>query len=217
LRNIFKRREKALTAGGDALAAIRSPGWDAVPLLGGGSRQRIQEIFNRAQSSSYGWMYANSPAVRTVIDVIVRNVGQLELRLFEEVSQSERTPKPDHPAALSLRYPNTATTSDAFIRSLFKDFLIYDNAYALLVPSGNQQLSLMRIPSYMVEVMGSSLFEAEIYRVWPQGAWMSGGMWGGAGTPTDFLAAQVLHWHGEHPLGSARRAVTSRHAARCRR
>jgi hypothetical protein len=49
--------------------------------------------------------------------------------------QSERQPKPDHPAALSLRYPNETTTSDAFIRSMFKDFLIYDNAYALMMPA----------------------------------------------------------------------------------
>jgi hypothetical protein len=120
-------------ASGDALTAMRDPAWNVFPLLGGGSRERIQNVFNRAQSASYGWMYANSPSVRTVIDVIVRNVGQLELRLFEEISQSERQPKPDHPAALSLRYPNETTTSDAFIRSMFKDFLIYDNAYALMM------------------------------------------------------------------------------------
>jgi HK97 family phage portal protein len=180
--------------------AIRDGVMNPYPLLGGGARQRIQGIFNRAQSANYGWMYANSPAVRTVIDVIVRNVGQLELRLYEETSQSEREPKPDHPAALSLRYPNGTTTSDGFIRSMFKDFLIYDNAYALLAPAPGNRLAMMRIPSYMVEVMGPSLFEADLYRVWPQGAWTTTGMWGGMGTPTDFTADQIMHWHGEHPL-----------------
>jgi HK97 family phage portal protein len=198
VRNPLKR--KALTSSAGAIDAIRNPSWNAYPLLGGGARDRIQNIFNRAQSANYGWMYSHSPAVRTVVDVIVRNVGQLELRLFEEVSQSERQPRPDHPAALSLRYPNETTTADGFIRSLFKDYLIYDNAYALLVPGTGDRITLIRIPAFMVEVMGSSLFQAEVYRVWPQGAWMSGGMWGGGGTSVDYAPENILHWHGEHPL-----------------
>jgi phage portal protein BeeE len=101
---------------------------------------------------------------------------------------------------LSLRYPNETTTSDAFIRSMFKDFLIYDNAYALMMAAPSNRLTLVRIPAYMVEVMGPSLFEADIYRVWTQGAWTSNGQWGGSGTAIDFPADQIMHWHGEHPL-----------------
>jgi HK97 family phage portal protein len=193
-------QKKALTTSANAVDAMRDPGWNPYPLLGGGARERIQNIFNRAQSANYAWMYSNSPAVRTVVDVIVRNVGQLELRLFEEVSESERQPRPEHPAALSLRYPNETSTADAFIRALFKDYLIYDNAYALLVPAAGGQINLIRIPAFMVEVMGSSLFQAEVYRVWPQGAWTSGTTWGGSGTPVDYPAENVLHWHGENPL-----------------
>src|SRR5690242_14859888 len=126
--NPFKRQEKAFTGTGDAVGALRAPGWNPYPLLGGGAQQRINDIFNRAQSANYGWMYANSPAVRTVIDLLVRNVGQLDLRLYEEIDESERQPRSDHPAALSLRYPNETTSSDGFIRSMFKDYLIYDNA-----------------------------------------------------------------------------------------
>lgn len=194
------RREKSLTGTPAVVEGLQSGGVSAIQLLGGGSRERIQGVFNRAQSANYGWMYANSPAVRTVIDVIVRNVGQLDLRLFEEVTEAERQPRPDHPAALSLRYPNETTTSDGFVRSMFKDFLLYDNAYAILVPAANNMLWINRIPAYMVEVMGASLFEADIYRVWPQGAWTNNGMWGGSGTPVEYLPEQILHWHGEHPL-----------------
>jgi HK97 family phage portal protein len=192
--------KKSLTTSDGTIDALRNPGWNAYPLLGGGARERIQNIFNRAQSANYAWMYSNSPAVRTVVDVIVRNVGQLELRLFEEVSESERQPRPDHPAALSLRYPSATSTADAFIRSLFKDYLIYDNAYALLIPDAAGRITLLRIPAFMVEVMGSSLFQAEVYRVWPQGAWTSAATWGGSGTPVDYPAESILHWHGENPL-----------------
>jgi HK97 family phage portal protein len=198
LQNPFKR--KAITASGDALITLRDPSWNAFPLLGGGAQNRIKNSFTRAQSANYGWMYANSAAVRTVIDVIVRNVGQLELRLYEEVDESERQPRPDHPAAMSMRYPNETTSSDQFVRSMFKDFLIYDNAYAVMVPGVNDRIVMMRIPAYMVEVMGPSLFETSVYRVWPQGAWTTTGTWGGFGTPVDYRPDQIMHWHGEHPL-----------------
>jgi HK97 family phage portal protein len=197
VKNPFRR--KALEGTGDAVGALRSPGWNPYPLLGGGAQQRINDIFNRAQSANYGWMYANSPAVRTVIDLLVRNVGQLDLRLYEEVDEAELQPRPDHPAALSLRYPNETTSSDGFIRSMFKDYLIYDNAYALLTPAANGQLTLMRIPAFMVVVEGRSLFDADVYRVWTQGAYQSG-LWSGVGESVDFTPDQIMHWHGEHPL-----------------
>src|SRR5215207_9226268 len=114
---------KALTGSSTVLEALRGREWAPWPLLGGGSRQRILNAYNTAQSANYAWMYTNSPAVRTVIDLIVRNLGQLDPRLYEEISESERQPRPEHPAALSLRYPNEDTTSDSFIRSLVKDFL----------------------------------------------------------------------------------------------
>jgi HK97 family phage portal protein len=200
----FRRRksaeaeQKALSGSADVISGIRD-GWSAFPLLGSGSRERIQNIYNVAQGASYGWMYSRSPAVRTVIDMIVRSMGELDLRLFEEVAEDEWQPKPDHPAMLSLRYPNETTTMDGFVRSMVKDFLIHDNAYALLTPAAGNQFSISRIPAHMVVVQGDSLFDIELYRVWPQGAWTTAGAWGGGGTPIDLLPSQVLHWHGEHP------------------
>ncbi|HET6409145.1 MAG TPA: phage portal protein, partial [Chthoniobacteraceae bacterium] len=180
-------KKKALTATAGALDAIADQSWQPYPLLGGGSRQRIQDAYNTAQSASYAWMYTNSPAVRTVVDVIARNVGQLDLRLYEEVDEAERQPKPDHPAALSLRYPNLDTTSDSFIRSLFTDYLIYKNAYALMIPAGNQ-IAFEHMPAANIEIRGNSLFRAEGYRYHRiDGTWV------------DFTPEQVMHWRGENP------------------
>jgi phage portal protein BeeE len=198
---IFKRNKgdaKALSASGGVVAAIED-GWSAMPLLGSGARQRIQNIYNVAQSAQYGWLYSRSPALRQVIDGIVRDVGALELRLYEEASAADRQPRPDHPAALSLRYPSTEQTGDQLNRALALDKLIYDNAYALLTPAADDEVGLVRVPAHMVEVQGNSMFRAENYRVWPQGAWTSAGSWGGGGTPVDFTPEQILHWHGEHP------------------
>jgi HK97 family phage portal protein len=182
------KREKALTATPAVLDGLRDGGWSPFPLLGGGARQRIVGAYNTAQSANYAWIYTNSPAVRTVVDVIVRNIGQLDLRLYEELSESERQARPDHPAALSLRYPNEQTSSDSFTRSMFKDFLLFDNAYALLEPAPGGQLSLNRMPAHMVEILGSSMFRAEGYRLRRFD-----------GTFVDFDADSVLHWRGENP------------------
>jgi HK97 family phage portal protein len=181
-------RKKALTASPAVLDAIRDQGWSPYPLLGGGSRQRITEAYNTAHTAQYGWLYRRSPAVRQVVDVIVRNIGQLELRLYEEVSESERQARPEHPAALSLRYPTEEVTSDKLIRSLFKDFLVNDDAYALLTPATAGQIGLTWVPTQLVEIRGSSLFRAEGYRVHRRD-----------GTFLDFTPDQVLHWYGENP------------------
>jgi HK97 family phage portal protein len=188
MRNPFKRREKALTAAPAVLDALVTQGWTPYPLLGGGSRDRILDVYNTAKSASYAWMYANSPAVRTVIDCIVRNVGQLDLRLYKEVSEAERTAQPDHPAAMSLRYPNETTSADQFIRQLFKDFLIFDDATALLMEAAGQKINMNWVPFHMIEVRGSSLFQADLYRYWRVD-----------GSYQDFPPANILHWHGENP------------------
>jgi len=181
-------KKKALTGSPAVLDALRDGSMQPYPLLGGGSRQRIQDAYNTAQSANFSWIYRRSPAVRKVVDVIVRNVGQLDLRLYEEVSEDERQPRPEHPAALSMRYPNENASADSFIRAMFKDFLLFDNAYALLTPAPNGQLSLNRMPVPMVEIRGSSMFVAEGYRLWRRD-----------GTFIDFTPDQVWHWHGEDP------------------
>jgi len=182
-------KQKALTGSPAVVDALSSRQVAPFPLLGGGNRQRIQDAYNTAKSANYAWIYTNSPAVRTVVDVLVRNIGQLDLRLYEEISEDERHPDPTHPAALSLRYPNEETPADAFIRSLIKDFLIFDDAYAVISPASGGQINLNWVPAHMVEVRGSSLFRAEGYRVWRiDGTWL------------DFPPDQMLHWHGENPL-----------------
>jgi hypothetical protein len=60
--------------------------------------------------------------------------------------------------------PERDVASDKFTRSMFKDFLLFDNAYALMEPAAGNQVSLNRMPAHMVEVRGASMFTAEGYR-----------------------------------------------------
>jgi len=181
-------QQKALTGTPAVLEALSERTLQPFPLLGAGQRQRIQDAYNTAKSASYAWMYTRSPAVRTVVDVLVRNVGQLDLRLYEEVSEDERHPDPTHPAALSLRYPSEGTNSAQFIRQLFKDYLIADDAFAVIEPASGGQISLLWTPYHMVEIRGPSLWRADGYRVWRRD-----------GTFVDIAPDNMLHWYGENP------------------
>ena len=202
-------RRKALTATPAVLDTIRS-GNTFTRRLGPSARERVTQAFNQAQSANLSQLYLTSPAVRTVLDVIVRNVGQLDLRLFEEISETERQPRPEHPAALSLRYPNEDTTSDGFIRSFLIDKLIVDNAYALMTPAAGGQVTFNWLPAASMEIGGPSAFKADFYRYWRRD-----------GSIVQFDADAIMHWKGESPtdprMGSSRldtlRAVIAEDAA----
>lgn len=189
-------RRKAVTATPAVLDSIRG-GNSFLRRLGPSARERVTAAFNQAQSAHLSQLYLTSPAVRSVLDVIVRNIGQLDLRLYEEINDAERQARPDHPAALSLRYPNEDTTSDSFIRAYLLDKLIFDNAYALISPAAGQQLSFNWLPASSIEVMGASAFKADAYRYWRRD-----------GSFIDFPAENIMHWRGESPqdprMGSSR-------------
>lgn len=182
------KREKAITGTAEVVAAM-STGWNPLPQLGGGGRQRIVEAFQTAKTANYSWLYARSPAVRSVIDTIVRNVGQLDLRLFEEVDDAERQPKYDHPAALSMRYPSETVPADQFIRTMFRDYLTSADAIAIMVDAGTGRIVFKWVPISRVQFLGSNMFDTDTYRIHDQLS----------GTYTDFPTAQILHWRGEHP------------------
>jgi HK97 family phage portal protein len=184
----FMQREKALTGTPEVLESLSERSALPFRLLGGGSRQRIQDAYNTAHSASYAWMYRSSPAVRSVIDYIARNAGQLELRLYEELSEREREPRPEHDAALSLRYPNESDSSDRWIRQMFKQFLINDDAYSLMTPAAGAQFSVFSVPTHMVEVAGESLWRADSYIITKRD-----------GTRDRWPTENIMHWRGENP------------------
>ena len=129
------------------------------------------------------------PAVRTVVDVLVRNIGQLDLRLYEEVDEAERQPKPDHPAALSLRYPSETVTSDKSDPVAVQGLsAVRQRVRAPESRHLGTQIGLFHLPAHMVEIRGASLFVAEGYRLQLRD-----------GTYVDYTPDQILHWCGENP------------------
>jgi HK97 family phage portal protein len=185
-------RRKALTGTPDVLETLAARQLRPWPGLGGTNlnTQRIRAAFSVAQDASYAWMYGNSPAVRTVVDLIARNAAQLDLRLYEEVTEAEREARPDHRAALSLRMPSPQMTRDQFVRAVFQDFLCFNNAYALKFRNrAAGRLILKPIPAQRVEILGESLFDPEAYKVYRRD-----GSFVIVEDPTD-----MVHWRGWNP------------------
>lgn len=184
MRNPFK---KSLAASPSVVEAVSEGRANMIVALGG-TNQQIRAAWLRGQQASYGWMYSNTPAVRTVVDYIARNVAQLGLKLYERVSDEERVRDEDHPAALTMASPGNRTTGDQFIFRFVADYLVYHNAYALkLRQQGKRPLTLIRVPPERVAVSGGA-FTPEVYRVFRTD-----------GTFFDVLPDDMIHWRGYNP------------------
>lgn len=141
------------------------------------------------QSANYGWLYKHTPAVRTVIDFIARNVAQLGLRLYERTTDTERQQVYDHLAAEAIRYPNPITPGEQFIFSMVVEWLVYNNAYALKLRRSPSQSPLIYVlPTSNVGVIGQNYLQPEGYRVWN-----SDGLY------EDFKVEDMIHWRGHSP------------------
>jgi len=93
----------------------------------------------------YGQMYRRQPAVRAVVDWLGRNVGQLNPKVFERVSDTDRLEVGDHPLARVLRQPNPDATRFRHLRDTVQDLAIYDRAVWLKMPTSSR-LAVVRIP-----------------------------------------------------------------------
>lgn len=185
MKNPF--RWKALTASPTVVEAVQDRRTNFYVKLGG-SNQQVNAAFQRGQQASYGWMYSNRPAVRTVVDYVARNVAQLGLKLYERVDDTERERREGHPAAQTLDNPDGRTPHDQFIFRMVADWLVYDNAYVLKFrPDVGDKLTLVRLPPAQVTVQGGR-FTAELYRVYRHD-----------GTHFDVQPEDLIHWHGYNP------------------
>lgn len=184
----FRREseEKALSASPAVLEALRNRQINPYPALGG-TNVRVSAAYQRGIDATYGWMYSTQPAVRSVIDYIADNAAQLTLNLYKRTDEEEREKSNDHPAAKSMRYPNLHTSSKAFIRDLFTDYLIWNNAYFVKFGGQGPRVLERAIPSHVT--VDGGRFTATAY--W---FWRDDGTWFGPIPPE-----AMFHWHGPNP------------------
>lgn len=189
LLNFFASR-KALSASANVLDIANTGQFRGYQSLGG-SNQQVINAWEQAQSSSYAYLYQTQPAVRTTVDYIARNAAQLPLKLFERVSDTEREPRSEHPAAETMRHPYESITAKRWIFNFIADWLLYDNAYAVKFSNGPRR-TLVRVPPHMVGLVSSSRFSVDGYRIHRED--------GSTYPETGMLApADVIHWVGYNP------------------
>lgn len=96
-------------------------------------------------AGDYGMLYRRQPAVRTVVNLLARNIAQLNLKVFDRVGADDRIELSDHPLARLYRRPNPLTTRYRHMRDTVSDMAIYDVAYWHKMRAGGR-LAIVRIP-----------------------------------------------------------------------
>ncbi|HAM57581.1 MAG TPA: phage portal protein [Candidatus Rokubacteria bacterium] len=158
---------------------------------------------------TYGQIYKQQPAVRTVIDFFARNIAQLGLHAFRRIADEDRVRLTDHDLVKTLQKPNPSTTRYRFIENTVQDIGIYANGYWLKVRTP-RRLGLVRLPAGQVGVKGGLL--PTDYEWTPPGA-----------VPTQwFKPSEIVHFRmydpdnpllGYPPLETLRRVLAEEFAA----
>lgn len=116
-------------------------------------------------TEDYEAIWRAQGAVRTVVDFLARNIASLSPKLYERVSDTDRTRITDHPLADLLSTPNPRTTRYRLLSALVSDLCIYDTAYWLKVRGAGGAFALYRIPPRMVTPKGETWLAPEYYRI----------------------------------------------------
>jgi HK97 family phage portal protein len=130
-----------ITPAPSATPAGAPPLWPWIGLGGAGNPQL------------YVRMYRTQPHVRTVVDFLASQLGQLGIQVFRRVSDTDRVRVTDHPLAKLLTLPNPSTPRYRFIRDLVMDYGIFGNGYAVKSRARNR-LALYRVPPSQMAVDG---------------------------------------------------------------
>src|SRR5215831_4836433 len=158
--------------------------------------------------SMYGWMYRTQPAVRTVIGFLADNIAQVGLHVYRRLSDTDRVRVHDHPLALLLKRPNSATTTFRLIRDTVNDLGVYANAYWVKLRDAGAY-DLLRVPPW--EILPYGRLFPEGYRwTWPDGGqvWLA---------PTDLVHFRFYDprrpTEGLSPIETLRRVLAEDQAA----
>lgn len=99
---------------------------------------------------AYGALYRRQPAVRASVDWLARNIAQLNPKVYERLSDSDRLEVGDHPLAKLLRRPNPVTTRYALLRDTVADLAIYDRAVWVKSYASGRLIAVNRVASTQI-------------------------------------------------------------------
>jgi HK97 family phage portal protein len=125
-------------AGGPS-AAVPAPWWS---YFGSGNDQ----------AALYAKLYRTQPHVRTVVDFLASQLGQLGIAAYRRVSDTDRVRVHDHPLSQLLRAPNPSTPRYRWIGELVMDYCVFGAGFA--VKARRDGLELYRVPAAQMQSQG---------------------------------------------------------------
>jgi HK97 family phage portal protein len=104
-------------------------------------------------ATTYARLYRTQPHVRTVVDFLASQLGQLGIHVYRRISDTDRVRVHGHPLAELLRAPNMSTSRYRWISELVMDYGIFGNGYAVKVRRPGR-LELYRVPATQMAPQG---------------------------------------------------------------
>lgn len=192
----FGRREKRLGFTGRLGKALRATP-SAVELFrgfGSGFFSTTRSVYVdgaylEAKAATYAHIYRSQPNVRLVVDDIARVSANWSLRCYERQADGEREEDSDYEAMATMREPNDWQAQLEITEALFRDKLIYDDAYLWdMGADADGKRFLIRVPPHAMQVGSSNNLRPSVYRVtFQDGTWL------------DLAPDEVIHWRGYSP------------------
>lgn len=96
------------------------------------SAAEVIEALRKVTGMAPAQLWETQHNVRTVVDFLARNIGQLGLPVYQRVSDTDRQRLTDSPVAKLLANPNPAMTAYDLKVSLVSDLALHDEAWWLI-------------------------------------------------------------------------------------
>jgi phage portal protein BeeE len=106
-----------------------------------------------AGAVGYAALYRSQPHVRTVVDFLASQLGQLGIQVFRRLSDTDRVRVHAHPLSQLLRAPNPGTARYAWISEMVQDWAVFGMAFAIKLRRPGR-LELYRIPATAMRPFG---------------------------------------------------------------
>lgn len=97
-------------------------------------------------------LWATQPHLRTVVDFIAKNVASIGMHVFQREQDGSRTRLRDSPLAMLLDDPNDEQTGPEFLFALALEIALYNEAFVLVAPDGEDRIRARVIPTPWVSV-----------------------------------------------------------------
>jgi HK97 family phage portal protein len=125
------------------------------------SAAEVIEALRKVTGMAPAQLWETQHNVRTVVDFLARNIGQLGLPVYQRVSDTDRQRLVDSPVAKLLSNPNPAMTAYDLKVALVSDLALHDEAWWLLTQTaGGWQLRPLAVD--LVTIVSGSEIDGDL-------------------------------------------------------